>query len=313
MRYTTENLNTERFIQFPSGLMYGEKYRTLSMNAKGIYCLLHDRLSFSVQNGWIDETGEIYVFYPVGKIAELTGLSERTVNRALIDLRKYGLIETQRTTGNGAYKYYVHIAEGDNDSIDGDTQNHTTKCRLPHDKMSSTTRQNVATPHDKMSSTTRQNVAVLRLYNTNTISKTNNTNTLSYPTDTRKRAQDDTPYQTIVDAFNAICIDLPQVKSLSETRKKAIKARFKELDRNTDKIRQLFTKVQESDFLAGRKEGTNWRAGFDWIIKPSNTAKILEGNYDNREHSSSQKNNEQEGDIYAQYEEYERNQRMPWE
>jgi hypothetical protein len=38
--------------------------------------------------------------------------------------------------------------------------------------------------------------------------------------------------------------------------------------------------VQDSDFLTGRTG--KFTASFDWIIKPANRQKILEGNYANK-------------------------------
>ena len=48
---------------------------------------------------------------------------------------------------------------------------------------------------------------------------------------------------------------------------------------------QLFFKVEASDFLSGRVK--DWKASFDWVIKPVNAVKILEGNYDNKQHAVS--------------------------
>lgn len=95
-----------------------------------------------------------------------------------------------------------------------------------------------------------------------------------------KNSIDNIDYQIIIDKFNSICTSLPNVRALSEPRKKAIKSRIKE---NVD-FDSLFRKVNESDFLSGRK--TDWKASFDWILKPSNLNKILEGNYDNSTSSS---------------------------
>ena len=294
MRYNVENLNSKSYIQFPKDLITNQKYRGLSSNAKVIYCVLHDRLSFSSQNNWVDENGDIYIYFPADKIAEVTGISIRTVKRALIDLKEYGLIESEKT--DRANKYYINVAE---EQCQNDTDNGA--------KMARTKCQNDTDNGAKMARDKCQNGTLLRLYN-----KTHIKNN-KYPTDTRKQAHDDTPYQEIVDIFNEVCTDLPQVKSLSDTRKRAIKVRFKELDKDTDKIRELFEKVQQSDFLTGRKEETNWRAGFDWIMKPSNMAKILEGNYDNRESNNGREVNNYAEYDYSEYEEYERNQRMPWE
>ena len=42
--------------------------------------------------------------------------------------------------------------------------------------------------------------------------------------------------------------------------------------------------MNNSDFLSGRAK--SFKAGFDWIFKPANLQKILEGNYDNRDNSA---------------------------
>jgi hypothetical protein len=74
---------------------------------------------------------------------------------------------------------------------------------------------------------------------------------------------------------------LPKVQKLTETRKKSIKARLKE--HSDDQFwEDLFTRVEAADTLTGRKQGFDWKASFDWIIKPANLTKIKEGNYDNK-------------------------------
>lgn len=45
-------------------------------------------------------------------------------------------------------------------------------------------------------------------------------------------------------------------------------------------LRDAFKKVEASNFLKGDNE-RGWRAEFDWVIKPDNLVKVLEGNYDN--------------------------------
>ena len=88
-------------------------------------------------------------------------------------------------------------------------------------------------------------------------------------------------YQEIIDLFNDTCVSLPRVTTLSQARKKAIKARLKTFD--IDDFKMMFVKAQESDFLKGRNP-RNWFATFDWMIKDANFGKILEGNYDNKRH-----------------------------
>lgn len=84
--------------------------------------------------------------------------------------------------------------------------------------------------------------------------------------------------QSIVDYYNTVCVDLPKVAKLTETRKKHINARLK--DFTLEDMLMVFDKANESDFLSGRK--TDWKANFDWLINASNFVKVLEGNYDNK-------------------------------
>lgn len=95
-------------------------------------------------------------------------------------------------------------------------------------------------------------------------------------------------YQQVADMYNEICISFPKCTTLSENRKKAIKARL-----NTyviDDFKKLFTMAEQSDFLKGKND-RNWNANFDWLIKDSNFAKVLDGNYNNKTNQPSTKNN----------------------
>lgn len=80
----------------------------------------------------------------------------------------------------------------------------------------------------------------------------------------------------IVNLFNSTCASYPQVKQLTENRKKAIKARLKTY--KPEDFETVFRNAESSAFLKG-KNRRNWSATFDWIMQDSNFAKILEGNY----------------------------------
>lgn len=88
----------------------------------------------------------------------------------------------------------------------------------------------------------------------------------------------DTEIQSVVDAYHSICLDLPKIRTLTKQRRSAMKARLSENGMET--ITEAFRKAQASDFLTGKVN--DFKASFDWIMKPSNFCKILEGNYDNR-------------------------------
>lgn len=85
-------------------------------------------------------------------------------------------------------------------------------------------------------------------------------------------------YQQIADMYNDICMSFPRVTTLSDARKKSIRARLNTY--TIDEFKTLFEKAEQSTFLKGGNN-RNWTATFDWLIKDSNMAKVLDGNYDN--------------------------------
>lgn len=95
-----------------------------------------------------------------------------------------------------------------------------------------------------------------------------------------KENRDRVNYQQIADMYNATCVSFPRLTVLSEKRKKAIKARLKKY--SIDDIQRAFELAEGSDFLKGAN-GRNWSATFDWIMCDANMAKILDGNYANKD------------------------------
>lgn len=81
----------------------------------------------------------------------------------------------------------------------------------------------------------------------------------------------------IAELYNTICISFPHLRSLSEARKKAIKARLAN-GYTVESFKELFQKAEASSFLKGKND-RNWQATFDWLIKDSNMAKVIDGNY----------------------------------
>lgn len=88
------------------------------------------------------------------------------------------------------------------------------------------------------------------------------------------------PYESIKSMYNEICISFPRCTSLSAARKKTIKARITS-GYTLEDFETLFKKAEASSFLKG-KNNRNWSATFDWLIKDTNMAKVLDGNYDDQ-------------------------------
>ena len=93
--------------------------------------------------------------------------------------------------------------------------------------------------------------------------------------------KDNMDYEHILSIFKEYCKNLPQPRKLTGSRKKVLKAWG-----DVEEMEEVFKLVGESNFLQGLDNQGNqtgkWVATFDWIIKPSNRVKILEGNYKNK-------------------------------
>lgn len=96
-------------------------------------------------------------------------------------------------------------------------------------------------------------------------------------------------FQALVDLFNAKFEGkLSRVTQITDKRKAAIRARI--ANHGKESVVKVFDLVLNSPFLLG-ENNRNWRADFDWIFKPSNFVKILEGNYLKRESNGTCKQN----------------------
>ena len=85
-------------------------------------------------------------------------------------------------------------------------------------------------------------------------------------------------YVQIMDLYHSICKSYPKIRSLSDARKKAIKARLNTY--TVDDFKAVFENAEKSSFLKGEDGG--WKASFDWLIKEANMLKVLEGNYQDK-------------------------------
>lgn len=97
--------------------------------------------------------------------------------------------------------------------------------------------------------------------------------------DIDKESKEKVTCQQVVDLYRSICISYPSVKTLSEARKRAIRARLKVY--GLEDFRKMFEKAEASAFLKG-SNNRNWSANFDWLMKDANFAKVIDGNYDNK-------------------------------
>ncbi len=115
---------------------------------------------------------------------------------------------------------------------------------------------------------------------------TENNPTLEETTENTVESSNNFNYQAVVNSFNSICVSLPKIQKLTDTRKKKIKNLQHHL--GDVSIEDYFTMIEQSDFLTGRT-GKWGNCNFDWILNPTNLTKIIEGNYNNKESPHTQK------------------------
>lgn len=100
-----------------------------------------------------------------------------------------------------------------------------------------------------------------------------------------------TPSQRLVDIYHEKCTYLPTITVFTDTRRKTLQARYKEVmiaekwteDQTIEWFGEFYESVNESKFLTGRanvKPGQRqFKADWDWIHTQSHFVKIVEGKY----------------------------------
>lgn len=58
------------YYRIPRLLITGRQFKGLSTDAKLLYGLLLDRMGLSSRNGWYDELGRVYIYYPLDEIQD---------------------------------------------------------------------------------------------------------------------------------------------------------------------------------------------------------------------------------------------------
>ncbi len=98
------------FYRIPRRLVTGEAFRRLSTDAKLLYGLLLDRMGLSAKNGWYDEQGRVFIYYPLGEIQEDLNCGHDKATKLLVELdsgKGFGLIERKKQGQGKPTKIYV--------------------------------------------------------------------------------------------------------------------------------------------------------------------------------------------------------------
>ena len=107
--YYTRETELAGFVPFPHYLLKLE----LCMTARVLYALLLNRAKLSLQNGWVDECGRVYVYFSEAEIGQTLGKGRSAVQQALHDLDEADLITRERYAGRMGRRIYLKVVLAD--------------------------------------------------------------------------------------------------------------------------------------------------------------------------------------------------------
>lgn len=246
-------------------------------------------------------------------IAKETELNRKTVYKAINYLEEKGFIRRERTVLNSSNNYILNLIARPDSSINGSTVFGSTKCGTSTKNGLSvvpnmgrvvgpnTGREPVNEPVIETINTSND-VYVRRAETGSPDAQKNAVNegekfNLTEPkeelTPKQRSAQigSHCPHEKIIALYHECLPMLPTVRIWSEDRRKTLAARWRTLvndkgyqteEEGLGWFKRLFGYIRRSRFLTGetpQKEGRTWRPDLEWIIKPKNLTKIIEGKY----------------------------------
>ncbi len=108
--YYGEESEQFAYYRIPRLLITGSQFKNISTDAKLLYGLMLDRMCLSRKNGWLDNCGRVYIFYPLNEIQEALNCGHNKGVRLLAELdvgSGIGLIERIKQGQGNPTKIYV--------------------------------------------------------------------------------------------------------------------------------------------------------------------------------------------------------------
>lgn len=117
VRYTANQVSTNRFYQMPKFLFEGEFKKGLSNDAKVLYSLLRDRHELSLSNNWVNKNNEVFLIYTREDMADMMGVTQPTLRKSIKMLKDIGLMEEERLGFNRANRIYLNAVDVGNTGV----------------------------------------------------------------------------------------------------------------------------------------------------------------------------------------------------
>ena len=101
-----EEPQSKIFFKMPK-VLFTDKYKGLSAEAKLLYGLMLDRMQLSAINGWCDKNGEVFIFYTIAETSEMLGCGHDKATRLQCELEKHNLLRRKYQGKGKPAKLYV--------------------------------------------------------------------------------------------------------------------------------------------------------------------------------------------------------------
>lgn len=88
------------FLCVPKELLFDNRYKQLTIEAILLYAYMLDRLKLSIENGWKDSDGKVFIYFSLESIMDLLKCSKGKAISTLKELDEkhgIGLIEKKRS------------------------------------------------------------------------------------------------------------------------------------------------------------------------------------------------------------------------
>ena len=84
------------FTRLPNFLFEAPTFKPLSNEAKVLYAFILRRTELSRKNGWADDCGRIFLYYPICEVVDLLHCGRQKAVNTLRELQYAGLVEIQK-------------------------------------------------------------------------------------------------------------------------------------------------------------------------------------------------------------------------
>ncbi|MBP5717747.1 MAG: replication initiator protein A [Abditibacteriota bacterium] len=104
-----DELKIDSFCRLPRILLTSELYRKLALEVKYLYCLMLDRVSLSMRNGWRDKDGRVIIYFTLNDVQDLLNVGKNKAVKLFNQLETLGFIRRRKQGQGKPARVFVRI------------------------------------------------------------------------------------------------------------------------------------------------------------------------------------------------------------